>query len=129
MCNLLMVSKKEVNLLEKLSNKVRSEVHYRHFDDMIAALKAIPTREESILVLDCDDLNDYSNKSLFISPYYKNLHIIGLTSDDSLENIRTMKERNISKIILKPVNNERFEGVIKNILEQKNILAQKSIVS
>ncbi len=125
MCDLLVVSDIDKDIANGLSFRIRKVLHYRYFNNLITALKEIPRSEDSILVLDCDYVNTFSTKSIFTSSLYNDLHVIALTSDESLENIRNIKERNISQILIKPINNDRLENIISNILIEKNILAGK----
>lgn len=127
MCDLLMVSKIDSDFIINIVEDTQQEINYRHFPDLISALKEIPVKGQSILILDYDEINEYSNKTMFISNgYNKNLNIIALTSDDSLENIRTIKERNIHEIIIKPIDKNRLNKIINSILSKKNNLANKT---
>lgn len=124
MFELLMVSRNDSNLLENINEQTREKVSYKHYPDLISALKEISTTKFNILILDYDDMNDYSNRSMFISESYsKNLYIIALTSDESLENIRTIKEKNIHEIILKPIDNNRLNKILHNLIFFKDKLA------
>jgi len=88
-----------------------------NYPDLKSALKHLNAARSCIMFID----NDYTQEisCYFISVARKlnrKLHIIVLTGDDSLNNIRDIKEKSINDIMLKPLDKDRFELVINKAI-------------
>ena len=94
-------------------------IHITHHDNLISAVKHISNTNTCILFIDLDHHNSVNTYSISAAKRLtNNLHIIAFTEDDSLDNIRTIKEKDINDIMIKPVNENRLREIIANTINR-----------
>jgi len=119
----LLIEKNQLHIAEVLSRKIRAKFDIQYFNDVNSAYNEIRSENFKILILDIDQGKFLNYKNILQSSSYKNKYaVIALTSDDSLENIRNLKENNINEIIIKPIDKTRLNKILYNILNQREQL-------
>ena len=110
--------------VEKFINKVNKKVfEILYFDELASAYKKLLSNNLKVLVLDVDNGNFLNYRNILKSNGFHNkLSIVALTVDDSLENIRNLKESNINEIVIKPVDKSRFNKILLNIIDQRMLI-------
>lgn len=97
------------------------------FDNLIDALRELKDDNIYILLMDIDLQPEFSSFHISLARgMNKNILIVALTADDSLNNIRELKEYNVNEILIKPVTEKKLENLMNN-LERK--LKQKKSLS
>ena len=110
--------------VEKFINKVNKKVfEILYFDELASAYKKLLSNNLKVLVLDVDNGNFLNYRNILKSNGFHNkLSIVALTVDDSLENIRNLKECNVNEIVIKPIDKSRFNKILLNIIDQRMLI-------
>ncbi|KQC10496.1 MAG: hypothetical protein APR54_03105 [Candidatus Cloacimonas sp. SDB] len=116
----LLIEKKHLQIAEVLNKKNRAAFDIQYFNDVNSAYNELSSENFKILILDIDHGKFLNYKNILQSNNcYNQYAVIALTSDDSLENIRNLKENNINEIIIKPVDKTRLNKILYKILNQR----------
>ena len=121
MSNLIVIGHqlKIEDFIDKINSKI-FEILY--FDELASAYDRLVSDQFNVLVLDVDNGNYLNYRNILKSNgFHNHLSIVALTSDDSLENIRNLKESNINEIVIKPVDKSRFNKILLNIIDQREL--------
>ena len=117
----LIILDEQLKIMDFLSRENCKNFDILQYDDLASVYTKLKENYFKILILDIDNDRFQSYKNILKSNGFHNqLSVVALTSDDSLENIRTLKESNINEIIIKPVDRNRFNRILLNIIDQRD---------
>ncbi len=111
----------QLKIMDFLSRENCKNFDLLRYNNLASVYTKLKEDYFKILILDVDNDRFQLYKNILKSNgFHNHLSILALTSDDSLENIRTLKESNINEIIIKPVDRNRFNRILLNIIDQRD---------
>jgi len=112
---LLTIVSEGTELVELLDKNNKKSFTVSQFDNLFSLYQKFDPTKCKILLLDVDTENYQRNRDLLRSNGFENrVKIIAVTANDSLENIRSLKEDQIGSILLKPVDRLKFNEILNS---------------
>ena len=97
--------------------KGNSQINFYFYSNLVSAVKKLSPSKPYILVIDLEHEHIEDSYPLSIMRRLNgNLHSIALTSDDSLENIRALKEKEINDIAFMPLKKNRINEILNKAM-------------